>query len=496
LKDDLRRLAASCLLPGFEGTEPPDWLVRWIERGVGGVTLFTRNIVSEAQVASLNGTLRELNPNLVIAVDEEGGDVTRLEAGAGSSVPGNRALGEVNDPELTEAIAAGIGTKLRAAGVNLNFAPVADVLAGAGSPAIGVRSFGSDPALVAIHTAAYVRGLQSQRVMACAKHFPGHGSVTIDSHLEPGTLSEDGEELRAHALAPFRAAIEAGVKAIMTAHLRVRSYGDLPATLNRGLITDLLRTEMGFQGAVVTDALEMGAISRTVGIAQGAVLAMAAGADLICIAGEIAGPEIVDELVSALVEAVEVGRIPIDRMEAAAARVQTLIDWTKEPVTAELPNRPNAGREAARGALRGSGNWRITGGPIVIELESAGMIAAGAVPWGVGAQLAVINPGTTVIRLRSTAPVHPLLSEAAGHSLIVACRDFHLHPWALGLTEELLTVRPDAMVLEMGIPALRPIGATNYLATYGASRVSAEAAIEILTGSQPIVRRADSSNLG
>ena len=209
----VERLAAACLLPGFEGVVVPEWLRRWIDDGLGGVVLFSHNVESPEQLAALTGGLR----GLVVAIDEEGGDVTRLEHERGSSYPGNFALGAVDDVALTEEVGAAIGADLAAVGVNLNFAPVADVNTNPRNPVIGIRSFGSDPALVARHVAAFVGGMQEVGVAACAKHFPGHGDTELDSHHELPTAGGD----LADALLPFRAAIDAGVSAIMTAHIRV-----------------------------------------------------------------------------------------------------------------------------------------------------------------------------------------------------------------------------------------------------------------------------------
>ena len=180
----LDELAAACLHPGFDGLEPPDELLRWIERGLGGVVLFSANIRDAEQVTALTARLRARPAVPDRSTDEEGGDVTRLEAATGSSYPGNLALGVVDDVELTRAVAAAMGGELAAVGVNLNFAPVADVNTNPHNPVIGVRSFGADPALVGRHVAAFVEGMQGAGVAACAKHFPGHGDTSADSHLE------------------------------------------------------------------------------------------------------------------------------------------------------------------------------------------------------------------------------------------------------------------------------------------------------------------------
>ena len=200
----LEPAAAACLFPGFDGLTAPEWVRR---RGYGGVVLFARNVRDPEQVAELTSSLA----GLLVAVDEEGGDVTRLEAADGSSFPGNLALGAVDDVALTRRVAAAIGGELAAVGVNFDLAPVADLIVDPANPIVGVRSFGSDPALVSRHVSAFVEGLQSVGVAACAKHFPGHGESLADSHLELPSVETDRETLYARALPPFAAAVKAGV---------------------------------------------------------------------------------------------------------------------------------------------------------------------------------------------------------------------------------------------------------------------------------------------
>src|SRR6266536_1808351 len=177
-------MADGCLLPGFAGTRAPDWILRRLDGGLGGAVLFSRNVADPAQVAALTAELHAARPDGLVAIDEEGGDVTRLESATGSSYPGNLALGAAGDPELTRAVAASLGAELAAAGIDLDLAPVADVNSNPDNPVFGVRSFGADPDLVGAHTAAFVAGLQSAGVAACVKHFPGHGDTSVDSHLD------------------------------------------------------------------------------------------------------------------------------------------------------------------------------------------------------------------------------------------------------------------------------------------------------------------------
>ena len=244
----LSRLADAVLQPGFVGTEPPEWLRRRLGEGLGSVVLYARNIVDPDQVAALNAALTAESPNILIAIDEEAGDVTRVEAHRGSSRPGNLALGAADDVDLTAAVARHLGEELRALGITLNYAPDADVNSNPNNPVIGVRAFGSEPDLVARHTAAWIRGLQSAGVAACAKHFPGHGDTAVDSHHDVPMIPADRARLDACELPPFRAAIDAGVQAIMTGHLLVPAIDPhQPATLSHAVLTGLLRNELGFR---------------------------------------------------------------------------------------------------------------------------------------------------------------------------------------------------------------------------------------------------------
>src|SRR5258708_37562307 len=200
----------ACLLARFPGTRPPGWLRRWLDDGLGGVLLFAENITGPAQLRALAADLRAHNPGVLIAADEEGGIITRVEARTGSSYPGNGALGAVGDTGLTRRVAASIGAMLAAGGVNLDLAPTADIDSNPANPVIGVRSFGADPGRVAAHTAAFTSGIQSNLVAACAKHFPGHGRADADSHVALPAVSASAPELSQADLVPFPAAIEAG----------------------------------------------------------------------------------------------------------------------------------------------------------------------------------------------------------------------------------------------------------------------------------------------
>jgi len=458
----LERLAAGCLMPSFPGEDAPGWALRGLEDGLGGICLFAYNVGE--RLGELTASLRAVRPDVLIGIDEEGGDVTRLEVARGSSYPGNGALGAVDDAELTERIAASIGADLAAVGVNLDFAPVADVNANPANPVIGIRSFGGDYGLVSRHVAAFVRGLQGQGVAACAKHFPGHGTTEADSHLELPVVQDDIHP----GLEPFRAAIEAGVDSIMTAHVLVPALDDRPATLSRTVVTDLLRGELGYDGLVIADALEMKAVSATYGIERSAVLALSAGVDALLIGHDL-GEEAVDAVRAALVRAVSEGELDEGRLREAAARVARVGAREPLPGLRDL----DAARLAARRAIELEGEVALASPPLVVELRPAANIAAGEAEHSLGA----VIPGAEEIVLdESTAAPDRVERMRAGRPLVVVLRDAHRHAWMRDLTD---TLAPTVAV-ETGVPLWRPPHAGGYVVTHGGSRVSYEAVAAVL----------------
>jgi beta-N-acetylhexosaminidase len=436
---ELERLAAATLFPGFPETAPPDWIRRLAERGVGGVVLFARNV---ERLPELTAELHAERGDLLVALDEEGGDVTRLEARTGSSYPGNGALGAVDDLELTRAVAAAIGADLRAAGVDLDLAPVADVNSDPQNPVIGVRSFGSDPERVAAHVVAFVAGLQSQGVAACVKHFPGHGATRQDSHVELPTVSGDPEA----GLPPFRAAFEAGVQSAMTAHVLVPTLDDVPATLSAPIL-GLIRT-LGFDGMVMTDALEMGAI---LDIEDGAVRALLAGADALCL-----GHDVDEETTERVLQAIAAA-VPEARLREAAERVRRVSEWVAaQPPGASVDR--GIGLAAARRALHVEGDVTLAGRPTVVELAAPANIAAGPAAHSLASILGTTGDGP----------------------LVIVVRDAHRHPWMQAEADV-----DGAIVVELGVPVWRPTRARGYVATHGGSRVSFEAVAELLGAEVP-----------
>jgi beta-N-acetylhexosaminidase len=294
-----------------------------------------------------------------------------------------------------------------------------------------------------------------------------------------------GPEALEAALRPFQAAIEAGTRAVMTAHLVVPSAGPEPATLSRDVLTGLLRERLGFSGLVITDGLEMAAIRATVGLEEGAVRAIEAGADAICIGGGLAGEDVVELLAGALADAVRAGRLTEDRLVEAGERVAAVAAWASASRAAPAAASADRalGLEAARRALRSDGLAPLAGAPVVLELRPEPSIAVGVVPWGMGDVLSERDPGTTVLRVDGAGvDVERVTAAAAGRPLVLVVRDLHRNPAHAAAAAELLARRPDTIVVEMGLPGHRPTGVRAWLETHGAARASAVAAADLLAG--------------
>jgi beta-N-acetylhexosaminidase len=312
------------LLPGFSGTELPGWVERMLGEGLAGVCLFGENVVSLPQLRSLIEAVVAANPHAVIAIDEEGGDVTRLHYDVGSPYPGNAVLGRLDSLDATEAVGQAVGAALRSVGVNLDFAPDVDVNSNSLNPVIGVRSFGAETELVARHGAAWTAGLQSQGVAACLKHFPGHGDTAQDSHLALPTVDVPVSVLRSRELVPFAAAIAAGAETVMTSHIVLPQLdATSPATFSQAVLEGVLRGELGFEGVIVSDALDMVGASGSIGIPAAAVRALVAGCDLLCIGTKNTEAQL-EEIVARVEAALAAGELPAARLADAAERVAAL----------------------------------------------------------------------------------------------------------------------------------------------------------------------------
>ncbi len=454
------------LLPGFAGTTLPNWVEARLRDGLAGVCLFGENVVSHDQVRELTSRIRGANPYAVIAIDEEGGDVTRLYYATGSPYPGNAILGRIDDLTATEAVGCAVGRDLAGVGVNLDLAPDADVNSNPLNPVIGVRSFGADAASVARHTAAWVRGLQSTGVAACAKHFPGHGDTQQDSHLALPVVDRGAADLRERELAPFQAAIRAGTRAIMTSHIMLPQLDpDRPATFSRAILSDLLRDELGFEGTVVTDALDMAGASGETGIPEAAVRALIAGSDLLCIGTRNTAAQL-DGIEAAIARAVEDGRLTQERLDEASARSRAL-------GAAPTTGAPGPGRVPDLERTAGSFDVVVEPAPSdrmwPVRVEADVNVAVGAVPWG-----PFLPDGAASWTAEQVlGPDDVLQRPPEGAQLWIVGRDNHRHAWVRRLIDDARARFPGCVVVDMGWPA--DDRAYADIATFGASRHAGEA---------------------
>lgn len=502
------RAIHATLLPGFTGTSIPPALRSRLKAGLGGVCVFGPNIVSLQQLRELNDDILREAPLAVIAIDEEGGDVTRLNYADGSPFPGNAVLGRIDDLILTERTGAEVGWSLRRTSCTLDFAPDVDVNSNPDNPVIGVRSFGSDAAQVARHGAAWAAGIQATGVAACAKHFPGHGDTALDSHLALPVIDRSLDELRERELVPFAAAIQAGVASIMTSHIVLPQVDPgTPATFSSPILQGLLRHELGFEGLIVTDALDMKGASGEIGIPEAAVRALAAGSDLLCL-----GTDTADDLIGAIVDAVEdaiaSGRLSAERVADAAARVDELAARLAEAraVVPESAAREIWGSPADLEPLAASFDVRddvvrfvhaAERDFSVVRIETEANIAVGVAPWGPFAQL-IAEPEATDSLAWARHPEFVVSeSDAEGGDLeeriadvlssvpqrvpvVVIGKAMHRYPFARATVDE-LRARRATLVVDMGWPSDDRRYAD--VATFGASRTVGRALMALLDGS-------------
>lgn len=319
---ELRRHVGRLLIAGFNGRVVPAELKALArEFDLGGIILFGRNIEAPEQVAELVFELRQLERELPlwISVDQEGGRVARLKAPF-TEWPPMITLGRSGDAALAGRFARALAAELRAVGVTLDFAPVLDVHTNPKNPVIGDRALSERPEEVARLGAAIVRALQAEGVAACGKHFPGHGDTSVDSHKDLPIVEHGPDRLRAVEFVPFRAAIEAGVAAIMTAHVLVPALDEeRPATLAPAVVRDLLKEELGYGGMVLSDDLEMQAIAGRMPVADAAVGALAAGCDGLLICG--GDHDLQVSALEAMIRSVESEELPMKRVEDAWQRL-------------------------------------------------------------------------------------------------------------------------------------------------------------------------------
>ncbi|RPI93156.1 MAG: glycoside hydrolase family 3 protein [Chloroflexi bacterium] len=335
----MEQLIGQKLLLAFRGKDKPsNEILRALrEYRPGGITLFRSfNMGTPAQIRALTRSLQKLArgldlPLLLIAADQEGGQL--MAFGDGTPLPGNMALGATRSPELARKAGEVLGREMAALGINVDYAPCVDVNLNPHNPVVGTRSFGEDPQTVAALGSAMVEGIQSQGVAATAKHFPGHGDTSSDSHHGLPCIPHSADRLRSVELPPFQEAMRARVKLIMTAHLALPAFDGPdapPATLSKNILSNLLRRDLGFDGVVVTDAMDMHAIRQGELLREDALRAAQAGADLLLITSD---PQDWTRAYEALLQGAQSGQLAQPDLQASLDRISRLKNWLAENAT-------------------------------------------------------------------------------------------------------------------------------------------------------------------
>jgi beta-N-acetylhexosaminidase len=408
----------------FDGEVLPGPIARRLARApAAGLTLFRfLNVRTPGQVLELTQASQAASAGfvgpLLIAADQEGGQLQALGDGP-TAFAGNMALGAIDDLELTERVGRAIGTEARAMGVNVVYAPVLDIASNPANPALGIRSFGDDPAAVARHGAAMVRGLQSVGVAATAKHAPGMGHISTDTHHGLAAVDASREMLDAREFVPFRAAFAAGARVSMSGHLAlpaITGRPDVPASLARAVQTDLLRGDLGFDGVTITDALDMAAIAQGEEQAEAVVAAVRAGVDLLLAAAD---PAALERIERALVAAVAAGRFDSAEAVATERRVAALRAWlgAAGPVPdlslVGAPEHWGLAREVAARAVTLVRDPRglLPVLPVLSEV-GRGTAGGGGGPGGPGPVLAVMPRPTDLTPADTSSTVAPGLARA------------------------------------------------------------------------------------
>lgn len=483
---------AHCLI-SFRGYEAPAWVLRAIGDGrVPGVCLFNFNVQDLVQFRALNESLLaaareggQLPP--LIGVDQEGGQLMAVTGGA-TELPGNLAIGATRSPVHAATSGRVLAAELRALGCNLNFAPVLDVASRPENPVVGLRAFGDDPDLVAELGVAMLAAMQSGGVLASAKHFPGHGNTTVDSHHAGASVERSLDELLALELVPFQAAFAAGLASVMTAHVRYPSLDDRPATFSRVILGDLLRGRLGYDGLVLTDALDMHALAATPEPDR-ARLALEAGADLPLL-GHLPGQEAIVDAVAAL--SFPESRRRIDRVRAS-------LGFDLPPLeTATWASHRAAAAETARAAITVAHGGeslplRLAAGDrlCLVSVKTGNLTPAETVGEGASAladQVRSRHAATTHVELEYGADEAAVEAVAAACSqadiVVVATVNAATDPAQRQLVARLSAVgrAPHVLALRSPVDAAHLTAARSVICSFGRRGVQTEAAVAVLFG--------------
>jgi beta-N-acetylhexosaminidase len=512
----LEQAVGQMFLLSFHGSKvpPPEFLELLHHGRVGGVVLFRhKNMGSIAELRRLTSVLQTAarqagQPPLLIAADQEGGQLMAM--GQGTPFPGNMALGAVRSEDLAYRVGRALGNELSAVGINVDFAPVCDVNSNPRNPVIGIRSFGEDPKLVASLSTAMVRGIQRSGVAATAKHFPGHGNSSSDSHRGTPVLRQPATRLHSVELVPFRAAVKAGVRLVMTAHIAVPAlnggHGELPATLSRHILRGLLRTRMHFKGLTVSDALDMRALDQDAGYLAEVLAAVAAGNDLLLFNHDLAR---VEPAYRNVLQATRRALLPKQEIYASARRILSLKKWLGRWPGAPLDviGCQEHLRLACEVARRSITLVRDTAGQLPLRVSAETKIAV-AIPRPQDLTPADTSsyvtpaPGATLrrhhrhvdeflfsmdLRAPEIAQLHKLLSGY--HVVIVGTIDAVTHRGQAKLVNTLLRQgkRVIAVALRMPYDLAVYSAAPTYVCTYSILPPAMEALADALFGHSPFV---------
>jgi beta-N-acetylhexosaminidase len=497
---DLAALARGVIGVGFTGataqTVPLDALRAF---SPGALILFARNVGTPDELRELVAALRDgATPSPLIAVDQEGGRVERIRAGV-AALPSAMAVGATGDTALAERLGLLLGRDLAALGIDVDLAPVADLSLQPRSTVVATRSYGDDPDRVAAFAIAFARGLERAGVAAALKHFPGHGSTAEDSHVALPRITADAATLRARDLVPFARAIAAhAASLVLTAHVVVDAFDAArPATISPAVLTGLLRHELGFDGVVVTDCLEMDAIASGTSTVRGAVEALAAGADLLLISHQL---ELAHAAADAIVMAVREGEIPLSRLQEARERVHGLRARLARRMPLADTVDEDAPREAARRAptaVRGEPRLRAGKPVTVISFEGAvtdnAALSGRANPMDTASLNAALRRRgwkSEIMRAALDPPaadVDLLLDHVAAlgdRDFVLMTRDAHLHPAQRDAVARIIGHASDAVIVSARAPydALLWPQARRVLCIYGDQAISIEGCADVLTG--------------